>query len=90
MVELVESDMSPVFVLVQTSLVRAATAPWPYKKVQKCTIAGITAGWCLVTITAVVTGVPAVDDKKGWKFFLSIRGRVWLEAVTCIRVMVLV
>lgn len=45
---------------------KAETALWPCKKVQKCTIAGITAGCCPVAITAVVTEVPAVDDKKGW------------------------
>lgn len=68
MLELAESDTSPVLILVQTSLVKTETTPLPSIQVHRCAIAGITAGWCLVSDTAVVTKAPAVDDKKGWRF----------------------
>lgn len=64
-----ESDVSPVLILVQTSLVKAETTPLHYMQVHRRTIVGITAEWCLVTDTAVVKKAPAVDDKKGWRFF---------------------
>lgn len=69
MAELAENEIRPVLILVQSTLVKAETAPLPYIQVHRCTITGITAGGCLVTDTAAVTKAPALDDKKGWRFF---------------------